>query len=291
VKALALAIACFALASGARSDIRVDDDAGRTIVLASPARRIVSLAPHATELLFAAGAGARVVGAVRGSNHPREARDVPLVGDVHALDIERIVSMRPDLVVTWPYTTPAQIEKLRARAIPVFTSNPGTPDAIATVIERLGTLADTEPTARQSANAFRDKLRAATARRNDGRRIRVFYQIWHEPLYTIGGAHLISQAIGACGGDNVFASLSLPAPQVTIEAVLAARPDAIIAGADGALRPPWLDTWRRWRDLAAVRNEALFVVDADLLHRPGPRFAEGVATLCAAIAQARRKAR
>ena len=117
--------------------------------------------------------------------------------------------------------------------------------------------------------------------------MRVFYEIWDTPLYTVGGRHLITQAIGVCGGENVFAALTLPAPAVGIEAVLAAKPDAIIAGADRGVRPAWLDAWRRWADLPAVAKGRLFVVDADLLHRPGPRFLDGVVELCAAIAAAR----
>ena len=115
----------------------------------------------------------------------------------------------------------------------------------------------------------------------------MFYEIWHQPLYTIGGAHLITQAIELCGGENVFAALSLPAPSVSVEAVLAARPRAIIAGTDGAVRPAWLDDWRRWPTLPAVRAGNLFVVDANLLHRAGPRFVDGVEALCAVLDRAR----
>ncbi len=107
----------------------------------------------------------------------------------------------------------------------------------------------------------------------------MFYEIWDAPLYTVGGKHLITQAIEACGGENVFAALTLPAPAVDVEAVLAARPEAIIAGTDRAARPAWLDGWRRWKELPAVANDRLYVVDADLLHRPGPRFPDGVDAL------------
>jgi iron complex transport system substrate-binding protein len=118
----------------------------------------------------------------------------------------------------------------------------------------------------------------------------VFYEIWNQPLYTIGGAHLISAAIRLCGGQNVFADLVLPAPSVSVEAVLAAQPMAIIAGTDGAIRPAWLDAWRRWTDLPAVKRDNLFVVDANLLHRAGPRFADGAEALCAVIDRARANA-
>jgi len=276
-----------ALAPFARGEIRVPDDAGAEVALPAPARRIVSLAPHATELLFAAGAGDRIVGVVKGSNHPAEARALPVIGDVHAIDVERIVALRPDLVVTWPYTTPAQVAKLAARGVAVFTTDPATIDGIATDIERLGALAGTAPAAAAAARRFRDTVEGAVDGAAGHAKVRVFYQIWGEPTYTVGGRHLISQAIAACGGENVFAGLALPAPQVGAEAVIAARPDAIVAGADGAVRPAWLDAWSRWGSMPAVRDGQLHVVDADRLHRPGPRFADGVAELCAAIDRAR----
>jgi iron complex transport system substrate-binding protein len=192
----------------------------------------------------------------------------------------------PDLVVTWPYTTPAQVERLKGRGIPVFTTDPATLDGIATNIERLGALAGSSGVAATAAARFRDVIGKATADVS-GARVRVFYQIWGTPLFTVGEHHLITQAIHACGGTNVFGTLPIAAPQVSVEAVIAARPDTIVAGADGAAKPPWLDDWQRWREVPAVRDNLLQVVDADRLHRPGPRFAEGVADLCAAIAKAR----
>lgn len=284
--ARAVLLPLIAIAANAQSEIRVRDDRGQDVVLAAPARRIVSLAPHATELLFAAGAGDAIVGVVRGSNHPAAASAIPVVGDVHALDLERIVTLKPDLVVTWPYTTPVQVEKLKERGIAIFTTDPASLDGIASNLERLGTLTGEATAAAEAAKRFRSVITNATANVS-GPRVRVFYQIWGTPLYTVGEHHLITQAIAACGGENVFGTLPIPAPQVSIEAVIAKRPETIIAGSDGAAKPVWLDAWRRWHEVPAVRDRLLQVVDADRLHRPGPRFADGVAELCAAIAKAR----
>jgi iron complex transport system substrate-binding protein len=311
--ALALVLASAPL----RAEVAVVDDAGARVALAAPARRIVSLAPHVTELLFAAGAGARVVGVVAGSNFPPQAVRLPSVGDVNAIDLERLVALAPDLVVTWPYTTSAQLAAIRRRGIAVFTSDAKTIDGIAVDLERLGVLAGTEHAAARAASDFRAAIAKARAghpsralRNEDGTSgaaspgrdsappraasapggppqaapTRVFYEIWGEPIFTIGGGHLISQAIALCGGVNVFAGLAVAAPVVDAEAVIAAAPDVIVAGADDAKRPPWLDAWRRWPQIPAVRDHRLRVVDANLLHRPGPRFAQGVAQLCAAIA-------
>ena len=288
VRALVATLAVAASITHVRAAVQAVDDAGVTLTLAVPAQRIVSLAPHATELLFAAGAGDRVVGVIATSDWPPEVRALPNVGDSRALDLERIVALQPDLVVTWPYTTPAQLERFRERGIPIFTTNPKTIEGIAVDLERLGALAGTDAPALAAAADFRRRL---TELREEHRRLpplAVFYEIWSTPLFTIGGDHLITQAIAACGGANVFANLALPAPIVSVEAVLAMQPEAIIAGVDGAVRPAWLDDWKRWPTLPAVARDNLMVVDANLLHRDGPRFVDGVAKLCAALDTARR---
>jgi iron complex transport system substrate-binding protein len=283
---------CVEAAGAATNDasvpqIAVIDATGARVALAAPARRIVSLAPHATELLFAAGAGDRVVGVLSPADWPPEAGNLPRVGDARALDLERIVALKPDLAVAWPYLAPAQIELLRELGLPVYVSDPHSPEAIAQDIERIGALAGSAEAATARAASFRAKLRALRAAPQDRARLPVFYEIWNQPLYTIGGKHLITAALDLCGGRNVFAGLALPAPQVSLEAVLVAAPEAIIAGTDDAVRPAWLDDWKRWSQLPAVAHGNLFVVDANLLHRAGPRFADGVAQLCTVLDQAR----
>ena len=266
---------------------RVVDDTGVTVELTSPARRIVTLAPHAAELVASAGAASKLVAVGARTDLPREARALPVVGDANAIDVEAIVALAPDLVVTWPWTAPAQVARLRDRGIAVFTTAPRTIDAIAGDIEKLGALAGTSAPAAASAGAFRARVASLARNVRRGAPVRVFYQLADAPLYTIGADHTITQAITLCGGENVFGSLPVPAPVVNVEEVLAQRPALIVAGTDGARRPRWLDEWRRWPDLPAARDAGLAVVDADLLHRPGPRFADGVAQLCAAVARAR----
>ena len=283
----ALAAAALVPLAALAAPIRVVDDGGVSVALDGPARRIVTLAPHAAELVAAAGAGARVVGVIAGTDFPPAMQSVPIVGDVTALDVERIVALAPDLIVTWPWTTPRQTASLREAGIAVFQADPRTIDGIATDIERLGRLAGTESIAGAAAAAFRERMLHVT-QAPASPTLRVFYQVSDAPIFTLGGKHLVSEAIGRCGGENVFSRLSIPAPEVDVEAVLAANPDVIVAGTNDARRPPWLDAWKRWPALAAVRYGALYVVDANLLHRPGPRFAEGVEQLCRALANARR---
>jgi iron complex transport system substrate-binding protein len=284
---LALVAVCAPPALGA--PVEATDATGARVALAAPARRIVSLAPHATELLFAAGAGGSVVGVLDPADWPPEAARLPRVGDPNGLDLERILALRPDLAVAWPYLAPAQIERLRELGIAVFVSDPRRPEEIATDIERLGRLAGSDSVAAHAAAKFRARLAALEEReaQRPGAKLPVFYEIWNKPLYTVGGRHLISAALDLCGGRNVFASVPLPALEVSVEAVLAAAPAAIVAGTDRAVRPAWLDEWNRWRDLSAVAHGNLFVVDADLLHRAGPRFVDGLVQLCAALDAAR----
>jgi len=285
--ALTLLTAC----GVATAAVSVSDDTGTDVVLPRPAQRIVSLAPHATEMLFAAGAGGAIVGVVAHSDWPAAARALPRVGDAAALDLERIASLRPDLVVAWPYTAPTQLAALRAQKVAVFVSDPKSIAGIADGIEKLGTIAGTRDIANASAGALRARLADLKERHASGARLRVFYEVWNEPLYTIGGRHLISEAIGVCGGENVFAALTIPAPSVTVEAVVAAAPDVIVGGDDSGKRPPWLDDWKRWPSIPAVRDGNLYGAAGDLLHRPGPRFVDGVAALCADLATARLKKR
>jgi iron complex transport system substrate-binding protein len=268
--------------------VRATDDTGAVIELRSPAQRIVSLAPHATELLFAAGAGAHVVAVLKGSDAPPQARRLPLIGDVNGLDVESILALRPDLVVTWPYTTPGQVNLLKARGIAVFTTDARSIDDIARDLAALGTLAGTQADADAAARRMREKAAALTHAAQGRAPLRVFYQVAGTPIFTISGGHLIERALADCGGVNVFAGLPIPAPQVDVEAVLAQRPEVIVAATAGAARPAWLDDWKAWPQLPAVRNGNLFVVDADRLHRAGPRFVDGMQELCEALAGARR---
>ena len=140
------------------------DATGVRIERAAPAARIVSLAPHATELLFAAGAGGSVVGLLAPADWPPEAKRVPRVGDAAGLDLERVVALKPDLVVVWPYFAPGEVERLRALGVPVFVSDPRTPEAIADDLEGLGALAGTSETAARAATDFRTRLAALLQR-------------------------------------------------------------------------------------------------------------------------------
>ena len=168
-------------------------------------------------------------------------------------------------------------------------TDPKTIEGIASDLERLGALLDKADTVRPIATGLRQRLARLRAASAGKRPVSVFYEIWPAPLYTVGGGHLITQALAVCGATNVFAAMSLPAPMVSVEAVLAAAPDAIVAAADDGLRPGWLEEWKRWASLPAVATGNLLVVDGNLLHRAGPRFVDGVEQLCAVLDSARQR--
>lgn len=272
------------MANSLRAAVSVIDDAGRRVTLPQPASRIVSLAPHATELLFAAGAGARVVGAVSYSDSPAAAARLPRVGDAHALDLERIVALRPDLVVAWlTGNSRQQVDRLAASGIPVFFSNPRVAEDVATDLARLGELAGTGDTARAAAARFRDELQQLTSRYRGARPVSVFYEIWHTPPMTLNGRHFISDILARCGARNVFADVPALTPTVSLEAVIAAAPQVIASGAGAEA----LNSWRSRPEIPAARNGHLCEVDATRMHRAGPRLAEAAAQLCSCIDWAR----
>lgn len=271
----------------AQAEIAVTDDSGSRISLKAPARRIVSLAPHTTELLFAAGAGKALVGVSSFSDYPAQAKDIPSVGNSSALDIERIIALRPDLVVGWQSGNPArQLAQLRKLGIPVFESEPRDFDAIATSIERLAILAGTHEQGMQTAKGFRRQLAALTQKYTARPGLRVFYQIWPAPLMTLNDAHLVGQALRICGGQNIFGALRPLAPTISLEAVVTANPEVILISdeqSDGLTR------WRRFGSINAVKRNHLFTINGTLINRAGPRVLDGTEKLCALLDRARQR--
>ncbi|MDC8759856.1 cobalamin-binding protein [Janthinobacterium fluminis] len=281
--ALACASACQAGAA-----ITVHDDDGAAVTLQKPAQRIMALAPHVTELLFAAGGGGRIVGTVNFSDYPEAAKRIPLVGDNREVDIERVIAMKPDLLVVWRHgAAPRQIEILRQLGIPMFHSQPKTLDGIADNLVQLGRLMGTDRVAQAAAADLRRQLAALAARYEKRSPVRMFYQVWDKPLYTLNGAHIVSDAIRLCGGENVFAALKTTAPVLSPEGVLQEDPEAIVGSAEKTVSAGGVNMWRQYPSMTAVRNDNLFALNVDLLNRAGPRMIPGAAALCEKLELAR----
>ena len=275
-------------AGSAQAAIDIADDTGQALHLAQPAKRIVSLAPHITEMLFAAGAGDRVVGAVQYSDYPEAAKKIARVGGYTSVDMEKVAALKPDLVVAWKSgNRGAHLDKLRALGIPVFINEPRRIDDVARSIAQLGKLAGTDSVGEAAAQAFRKRHAALAAKYSARPPVRIFYEAWNRPLMTINGEHLISDVIRLCGGDNVFAKLPMLAPTIDAEAVLAAMPEVIVASGMGEGRPEWLDDWRKWTKLPAVAQGNLFFIPPDQIQRHTPRILDGAERLCGQLDEAR----
>jgi len=292
MRGLWLGVGLLVFASTATANIRLTDDAGREVVLAKPATRIVSLAPNVTELLFAAGAGQQVVAAVEYSDYPPPAARLPRVGSGHSLDIEAIVAARPDLVIAWESGNPRrQVERLRELGMTVFALEVRTLAEIPVTIERIGKLAGTKAQAHVAAQRLRSRLDLLEQRYRGRADLRVFYQLLDDSLMTVNGDHLISDVLRRCGATNVFSDLPMLAARVNMEAVLAERPQAIVAGGREAQWGVWRKRWEQQRSLPAVAAGALYFVPADLLHRPGPRVFDAAEKVCADLDLARSASR
>ncbi|MBV7536025.1 cobalamin-binding protein [Duganella sp. sic0402] len=289
MRSLALMLALAGACTAAHAAITVQDDAGNRVTLAKPAQRVISTAPHITELLFAAGGGERVVGAMNYSDYPEAAKRLPVIGTNAQIDMERLLALRPDLLVVWKTgNTERQLAQLQSLGIPIFYSEPKKLDDVATSLTRLGQLLGSDAVAQAAARDYRQKIGKLSASYAQRAPVRVFYQIWEKPLFTLNGEHIVTDALRTCGGRNIFAGLKVTAPSVSTEAVLQENPEAIIGGEqhDGQAG---IGIWKPYTGLQAVQRGNLFMLDSELLVRATPRIADGVAVLCEKLDQARRR--
>ncbi|WP_439108960.1 cobalamin-binding protein [Halomonas flagellata] len=271
-----------------RDPVCATDDRDREVCLDAPAERIAVLSPGATELTYAAGAGDRVVAVVAFSDYPPEAREVTSVGSHTRVDLEALVSLEPDLVVGWVTGNPAeQLETIEELGMAVFYIEPRDVEGVASAMERLARLADTEAQGERAAREFREGMASLAERHADAEPVTTFYQVWDEPLMSVNDEHLIGQVVAMCGGVNVFGELSRLVPRIDDEAVLAADPEVIVAGGMGEENRHWLTHWEQYPSLAAVARDNLFFVPPSLIQRPTPRLLEGSRILCEKLEVAR----
>jgi len=285
---LLLTFALLLVAPAVSAEVVVKDDSGQVVRLAQPARRIVSLSPHMTENLYAAGAGERIVGTVEFSTFPEAARRLPRIGSYERIDLEAVVALKPDLVIAWQTgNAQSQVDKLRGLGLAVYLSQLNRIEDVAAELERIGVLAGTEAVARPAAARFSQRLAELRRQYAERPRVRTFYQIWKQPLMTVGGQQIISDAMHLCGGENVFAALRQMAANVSVEAVISANPEAIVASGMGDSRPEWLDDWRPWKNVTAVARDNLFFVPPELIQRHTPRILDGTEQMCRHLETAR----
>jgi iron complex transport system substrate-binding protein len=290
-------MACQLVSATALATTTVTDDTGQRVTLPNLPQRIISLAPSATEMLFAAGAGNHLIATVDFSDEPAAAKRVPRIGDVTAIDMERLVALHPDLVVAWPGGgNPAQIEKIARLGIPIYRQQVNRLADLPDSLRRLGALTSDESTAERAARALSAELTRITREYGGGRRAAgapatgalptVLLEVWNRPIYTVGGGHLMSDALTSCGVRNVFGDLQELGPVISTEAVIARNPDIIVASAPPGEAASWLAEWKRFGSLNAVRTGRLVAFEDQRLNRLGPSVVPATESLCKALAAA-----
>ncbi|SOD40224.1 cobalamin-binding protein [Nitrosovibrio sp. Nv4] len=269
--------------------INLTDDRGRNTHLDHFAKRIISLSPHITELVFAAGAGDKLVGVSRYSDYPAAATAITDVGDSSSLDLERIIALQPDLVIAWRSgNASTDIEKLEKLGITVFVTEASRLEDVPRLLRATGKLAGTLTRAGLAAKTYEEELQRIKLNYGGRHKISVFPLIWHQPLMTVNGNHVISDIIDICGGVNIFASAPSLTPVISAENLLEADPQAVISSV--SLEFAETGTKRMLRgfpDLSAVRNNHLFFVHPDLLHRQTVRMLQAAKTVCAKLESVR----
>ena len=270
--------------------INLLDDTQTKIHLAKPAERIVSLSPHLTELLFSVGAGNKIVATVDFANYPEQAKKIPNLGNYTKLNAESIIAFKPDLVIAWPSgNDPRVIEQLRQLGVNVYVQEGEDMDLLSHEIRQLGALAGTGSIAEKVASEADARLAALKLQQNTKTPIRVFYQVWNNPLMSVNDKQQIGKMIHLCGGTNIFGNAQILAPQISVESVLAADPDVIIASGMDTSRPEWLDDWKKWPQLKAVKSDDLYFIEPDYVQRFSLRSLDGTEKICGFLDKAREK--
>lgn len=272
---LCLLLGCFSLVCWGQSSNSSDE-------------RIISLAPHITELVFAVGAGDELVGAVSYSDYPVAAREIPRIGGYETINFEAIIALNPTLVIGWDSGNGSDmLERLRALGLNVHSHNPDTLEDVGESLRWVGNLSGHAQEGNQAAEAFLLRLKQLRTGFSGRSPVRLYYQLWNEPQMTVNDEHLISDVIRLCGGANIFADAMPLIPKVSIESVIQRNPQAIVLAGMSGNQPEWLEAWRHWTSIEAVKKDNLFEIHPDLLHRHSPRILDGTAELCSALDVAR----
>lgn len=263
--------------------VTIRDDTGATLRLTTPARRIVSLAPGATEMLFAAGAGDRVLATVTGSDEPEAAKKIERIGDANALVFDRLIALKPDAVVVWKDLTneliiDSLVNKLKLN---VYYVSVRTLDDIPRSVRRLGVLAGTSAIADQAARSMESKIAGLPKKTSPARRpLDVFFMIWDVPLYTVGSRNVVSDALRRCGARNLYDDIDFPSPVVEFEDIKKRNPDVILMSAPPITARDWRERWARFPSVKAVANKQVLTFSDARLTRMGPSAIDSVPGLC-----------
>jgi len=274
-----------------KTEFEVTDFDGNRVSLSKPASKIVALAPHIVENVFTAGAGESLIGVVTYSNFPERAKNLPLVGGYSNTNLEKIVELNPDLIIAWESgNAAASLEQIKQLGFNVYIDQPDNLEDVAKSIRDIGVLAGRSEIAEAAAADYLSKVRQIKQLNQAKAKVSTFYQVWNDPLQTINGKHIISDAIALCSGQNIYAEEPVIAPVINIESILQRDPLAIIASGMSSARPEWLDDWKSWPSLTAVKNDNLFFVEPDHIQRHTVRILLGIESICSHLDMARQRA-
>ncbi|MDC2890109.1 cobalamin-binding protein [Psychrosphaera sp. G1-22] len=249
-----------------------------------PATRIIALAPHIVESLFDIGAGDKIVATVDYADYPVEALDIPRVGGYYGIQMEKILALKPDLIIVWKGgNQDADIAQLEKLGLPVIYSEPTSLSGVTAELRMFGELTGLSHNAEVLADQFEDDLEIIQRRYGNRHPVDVFYQLWSEPMMTVNKNTWINQLIETCGGVNVFANNPTEYPQISIENVIVAQPSIIIMPQEKSDKPQPKIDWQKWTVVPAVKNNQFMEVDADLIHRFSRRMLIGLGDMCKKI--------
>ena len=263
------------------------DDERQTLDLARPAQRIVSLAPGATAMLFAAGAGDRVVGTSEYSTEPAAANAIARIGDAQSFDLERILALHPDVVVVWSGGTSAtQLARLQGVGLRIYRHRLTALDDIPSSLLRLGRLAGTEAAAQPAAEQLRERIAALRSLYLKAAASTVLIEVWNRPIYTVGRDEIMTDVIHACGYRSIYEDLADPGAAVSLESVLVRDPQIILAlPPDESSGRDWVAAWRAYPSMRAVRANRVLSWTDQRLSRLGPSIVDAAEDLCRALRQ------
>lgn len=242
--------------------------------------RIVALAPHLVENLYAIGAGANIVGTTDFADYPEAALNIPRIGNYHRIQIEQVLALKPDLVLAWRSGNPSDdLQRLQQLGINVVYTDIVSLNALAGHFRELGELTKHRQTANRIASHIELRLAQLAAQYQHQAKVPVFYELWGNPLTTVANQAWPAQQLALCGGQNIFADAIDDYPQVGIEQVLVRQPQVIVQPLSKTERSNELD-WQQWPTIPAVAQQRFSRPDSDLLHRTTLRMLEGLTQLC-----------
>ncbi|MBB1309962.1 cobalamin-binding protein [Pseudoalteromonas sp. SR41-8] len=250
--------------------------------------RIIALAPHIVENLYTIGAGEQIVGTVEYADFPAAANDIPRIGGHQGIQIEKLLALKPDLVLAWKTGSKTEdLARIKSFGIDIIYSDASEVDKVPNELRRLGELTGREQSAEQAALEFEQKIAVIKAKQQGKSKVAVFYQLWAEPMMTVGKNTWINQLIEICQGRNVFASSRTDYPLISIENVIVAKPEIIILPNEKSQAQQTVIDWTQWPEVPAVKHHQFISVNADLLHRFTTRMLDGLADMCTKIDDSR----